>query len=82
MHEASHLEVDFGSSSSHTQAEGGCVNSTVTFPKDEELILSEVWELGKEGLQGSIVIISNLKEKNVRNGKAVSKFFFTSPVGH
>lgn len=65
LHEASHLEVDFGFSSSHTQAEGWCINSTVTFPKDEELILSEVWELGKETLQGSVIIISNLRGEHV-----------------
>lgn len=63
MSKTSHLEVDFGSSSSHAEAEGWHINPTVTFPKDEEVILSERWELGKETLQGSIIIISDLREE-------------------
>lgn len=66
MHEAPHLEVDFGSSSGHAQAEGRCIYSTVTFPKDEELILSEIWKLGKEALQGSVIIIRDLREEHVK----------------
>jgi len=68
---ASHLEVDLRSSSSHTQAEGWHINSTITFPKDEEVILSEIWEPGIEALQGSVVIISNLREEHVK-GKCSS----------
>lgn len=66
LHEASHLEVDFDSSSSHAQAEGGCINSTITFPKDEELILSETWELSKETLEGFVIIISDLREEHMK----------------
>lgn len=64
--EASHLEVDFGIPGSHAQAEGWCINSTVTFPKDEELIFSEIWELGKEALQGFVIIISHLRGEHFK----------------
>lgn len=76
MSKTSHLEVDFGSSSSHAEAEGWHINPTVTFPNDEEVILRERWELGKETLQGSIIIISDLRGTK-GNAKAVSKLFFT-----
>lgn len=52
------------------QAEGRCINSTITFPKDEELILSEIWEFGKETLQGFVIIISDLIEESMLNGRA------------
>lgn len=67
MHEMSHLEVDFGRPSGHSQGEGWCINASITFPKDEEVIFSEVGKLDKEFLQGVVVVISNLKgEEHVK----------------
>lgn len=62
----SHLEVEFGSSCSHAEAEGRRINPTITFPKDEKLILTESWELGEETLQSSIIIFGDLREDRVR----------------
>lgn len=67
MIRTAHLEFDFGSSSNHTEAEGGHVNPPITFPKDEKLILSEIGELGKKTQQGLIIILGNLKEPHVRS---------------
>lgn len=58
----SHLEVDRGSSSGHAEAEGRYVNTTVTFSKDEEIVLCEIWELGEETLQGSVIVFCHLRE--------------------
>lgn len=61
-----HLKVDFGSSGGHAEAQGRYIDSPITFPKDEEVIMYELWELGKETLQGSVIIISDLREGHVR----------------
>lgn len=74
LHEAPHLEVDLGSSCSHTQAESRCIYSTITFSKDEELILSEIWELGKETLQGFVIIFSYLREEYMKNCSCLWSF--------
>lgn len=73
LHKAPHLKIDFGLSCGHTQAERWCINSTVTLSKDEKLILGEVWELCEEALQGFVIIISNLKQ---RDG---CSFYFVCP---
>lgn len=62
----SHLEVELSSSSSHAEAEGRRINPTITFPKDEELILTESWELGEETLQGFIIIFGDLGKDRVK----------------
>ena len=67
QHEASHLEVDLGRSSSHTQAKSRCINATVTFPKDEELIFSEIGKLGEETLQGSVIIGRDLEKQQIKS---------------
>lgn len=59
-----HLKVDFGSSSGHAEAQGWYIDSSITFPKDEEVIMYELWELDKETLQGSVIIISDLRERH------------------
>lgn len=64
QHEVSHLQVYFCSSSSHLEAEGWHKNPTITFPKDEEVILCELWELGKETLQGPIIVLGDLREEH------------------
>lgn len=66
LHEASHLEVNGCSSSGHAEAEGWCINSAITFPKNKEVILSKLGELRKETLQSSVVILSDLKEEQVK----------------
>lgn len=63
MQQAAHLEVDFGSSCGHLQAQGWCINPTITLSKDEEIILGEIWELGEEALEGFVIIFSHLREE-------------------
>lgn len=63
--EVSHLQVYFCSSSSHLEAEGWYINPTITFPKDEEVILCELWELGKETLHGPIIVLGDLREEHM-----------------
>lgn len=65
--QTTHLEFDFGSSSDHAEAEGRHVNSPITFPKDEKLILCEIGELGKKTQQGLVIILGNLKEPHVKS---------------
>lgn len=67
MDQTTHLEFDSGSSSNHAEAEGRHVNSPITFPKDEKLILCETGELGKKTQQGLIIILGNLKEPHVKS---------------
>lgn len=59
------LEVDFSLSFGHTQAQHGSIKASVTLPKDEELVLGEVWELGKETLKGFVIIISDLRQEHL-----------------
>lgn len=58
--EVSHFKVYFGFSRGHKEAECWRINSTVALPEDEELVLTEVWELGEEILQGFVIILGNL----------------------
>lgn len=60
--EKSDLKVKSGGTSSHTEAQRWHVNPTVTLSKDEEVILSERWELGKETEQSFVVVFSHLVE--------------------
>lgn len=59
----SHLEVDVGSFSNHAETEGRRVNSSITFSKDEKVILGKIGELGKETQQGPVIICGDLKEQ-------------------
>lgn len=68
LQQAAHLEVDFGSSCGHLQAQGWCINSTITLSKDKEVILGEIWELDKETLEGFVIIFSYLREENMKWG--------------
>lgn len=49
--ESTHLEVNLCSPCGHTLAECRGIDPTITLTDDEELILCEVWKLGKETLQ-------------------------------
>lgn len=65
LHWRSHPKVKFGRSGGHAKAQGWHVDPTVTLPEDEEVILREGWELGKETLQGSVVVFSDLREDGI-----------------